>query len=304
MKRSIPTCGRKGFTLVELLVSMAITTLIVTVLVSITSIALDTWNRSRAELRASRQAKAMVDAMAKDFESMVTRRGNAFEWMVVKQAAALPGTGNMASTNAAEVVFFTVPTDRYQGNLTDPASKGDVSAVGYLLDFKDPIADGGDQVSSYVLNRLVVNPDVTFTNLLGKPDLMTEFNAYRSELVKSENFVCENIYQFTVVFHVEITETINNVPTTRVVPVGIAPGQLTELRFKGTGIEALGTLPVTADLLKAGRLRGVELSLTVLTDGAANRVRRSALPSNADELAKFLAGNSFNYSRYIPLASL
>ncbi|MDP4722403.1 MAG: type II secretion system GspH family protein, partial [Akkermansiaceae bacterium] len=76
--------ARRGFTLIELLVAMAITTLIVTVLVSITSLALDTWNRSRSEIRASRQAKAMVDSMASDFESMVSRRGNNFEWLFAR----------------------------------------------------------------------------------------------------------------------------------------------------------------------------------------------------------------------------
>ena len=70
-----------GFTLMELMVAMAITTIIVTVLVSITSIALETWNRSRAELRASRQAKSMIDTLARDFESLVTRRGNNNEWL-------------------------------------------------------------------------------------------------------------------------------------------------------------------------------------------------------------------------------
>ena len=72
---------KRGFTLMELMVAMAITTIIVTVLVSITSIAIDTWNRSRSELRAARQAKAMVDTMARDFESLVTRRGNENEWL-------------------------------------------------------------------------------------------------------------------------------------------------------------------------------------------------------------------------------
>jgi uncharacterized protein (TIGR02599 family) len=72
---------RRGFTLMELMVAMAITTIIVTVLVSITSIALDTWNRSRSELRASRQAKGMIDSMARDFEALVTRRGNTNEWL-------------------------------------------------------------------------------------------------------------------------------------------------------------------------------------------------------------------------------
>ncbi|MEI8038730.1 MAG: type II secretion system protein, partial [Verrucomicrobiota bacterium] len=56
----------RGFTLIELLVAMVITTIIVSVLVSITSLAMDTWNRSRSELRAARQAKTMVDSMAND----------------------------------------------------------------------------------------------------------------------------------------------------------------------------------------------------------------------------------------------
>ena len=75
MKTQRTSPARRGFTLMELMVAMAITTIIVTVLVSITSLALDTWNRSRAELRASRQAKTMIDTMSRDFESLVVRRG-------------------------------------------------------------------------------------------------------------------------------------------------------------------------------------------------------------------------------------
>jgi hypothetical protein len=83
------------------MVAMAITTIIVTILVSITAISLDAWNRSRAEIRASRQAKTMVDTMARDFEAMVTRRGNAFEWLAAK--ASLPCRANpqrLQSSNA------------------------------------------------------------------------------------------------------------------------------------------------------------------------------------------------------------
>lgn len=285
---------------------MAITTLIVTVLVSITAIATDTWTRSRTELRASRQAKSMVDALAKDFESMVTRRNNTFEWLVVKRPTTLPGSGSLASTNAAELVFFTAPTDRYNGNLGDDASKGDVCGVGYLLDFKDPIEGDSGTFSTFVLNRLVVNPgptvaepNNTFEHLLGKDDLYAAFNLFRNQLEENENFVCENIYQFTVVFHVEVPGETVPIQIT----MGEGNGKVSEFRFKGTGIE---TVPPASDVeqLKAGRMVGVEISLTVLSDAAINRIRKVGPPTGTGEPAKFLSSNSHNYSKFIRLSSL
>jgi len=56
----------KGFTILELMVAMTITAIIVGVLVTITGTAIDTWNRSRNELRAARQAEAMISAMSRD----------------------------------------------------------------------------------------------------------------------------------------------------------------------------------------------------------------------------------------------
>jgi len=293
---------RSGFTLVELLVAMAITTLIVTVLVSITAIATDTWTRSRSELRASRQAKTMVDAMARDFESIVARRNNAFEWLVAKRPDALPGPNAQASTNAADLVFFTSAMDRYDGDLTAPDSKGDICGVGYLLEFKDPITGITGTFPTFVLNRLVVNPDEAFTQLLAKDNLLTAFDPFRNRLKESSNFICENVYQFTVVFHVEIPGKTQPVQIT----VGDGASRVTEFRLKGTGITTVGNLPInaTADEVKAGRLAGVEISLTVLSDAGVNRIRRGAVPSAPDEFAKFLSANSFNYSKFIRLSTL
>ena len=127
----------RGFTLIELMVAMAITTVIVTVLVSITGVALDTWQRGRAEIRASRQAKSMLDTMAKDFESLVSRRGNNFEWLYSKVDTELPGPTANVSSNAAELIFFTAATDRYFGEIgTDKDLGGDVSCVGYKLEYQ------------------------------------------------------------------------------------------------------------------------------------------------------------------------
>ena len=101
---------RCGFTLVELLIAMLITTIIASVLISVTAVAIDSWNRSRAELRAARQAKFMVDTIAKDFESLVTRRGNKFEWLSAKTDTTLPGPDRQKSSNASKLIFFTAAT--------------------------------------------------------------------------------------------------------------------------------------------------------------------------------------------------
>ena len=185
----------------ELMVAMVITTLIATVLVSVTSVAIDTWNRSRAEIRAARQAKTMVDSMAGDFEAMVTRKNNKYEWLSAVCSEKLPGE-KLASTNAAELIFFSGATDRYDGEIGINNKKdlgGDVSCIAYRLTYKDPIEKNGKIFQTYVLNRLLVNPDATFKDLLGKTDLAAAFGDYSGKLDEMRNFLCENVYQLSLI---------------------------------------------------------------------------------------------------------
>jgi prepilin-type N-terminal cleavage/methylation domain-containing protein len=293
--------SRRGFTLMELMVAMAITTIIVTVLVSITSIAIDTWNRSRAELRASRQAKAMVDTMAHDFESLVTRRGNDFEWL---SAVSEPPTN---SKNAVLLVFLSAITDRYNGDIGTPGVDlgGDVSCVGYKLDWKDPIGGGSTskKLETFVLNRYRVDPRPTFDTLLGKSEIGNLFSTtYGSELEKEENFVCENIAQFTITFHVEVkpTGTGTGTSTTEHKLVSISPsgtGAVQRFSIKGSGIE---TTPANDDL-KSGRITAVEISLSVLSDSGV--VILGNAPAKADDPV-WLAKNSYQYSKLVQLPGM
>jgi len=185
------SAAKRGFTLVELIVAMAITIIIVGVLVSVTSIATDTWNRSRSELRASRQAKSMVDAMVRDFEALVIRSGNANEWLSAITEADLPGSAGMSSANASKLIFFTSAADRYNGQIgsTDDLG-GDVSCVAYELDYKDPLVVGGEDFETFVLNRLLVDPKETFEKLLGEEDLTTALDSSTVKIENPVNFVC------------------------------------------------------------------------------------------------------------------
>ena len=233
----------KGFTLMELMVAMAVTSIIVTVLVSITSIALDTWNRSRSELRAARQAKSMVETMARDFESMVVRRGNDFEWLYAKSETNQPGE-NMVSTNSADLIFFSAATDRYEGEIgvNNKDKGGDVSCVGYRLHYRNPIDRSKEGFETFVLNRLRVDPDQTFGKLLGEEDLKAAFSSFKSRLDEEKYFVCENVFQFTLTFFVEVARKSGGTEKLITVPVTVGKssgGQMTDsFQIKGTGIVA------------------------------------------------------------------
>jgi len=299
---------RRGFTLVELLIAMAITTIIASVLISVTAIAIDSWNRSRAEIRAARQAKYMVDAMAKDFESLVTRRGNKFEWLSAKTAKDLPGSNKQKSANASKLIFFTAATDRYEGKINTPDDKGgDVSCVAYELQYKDPIEGGDTAFSTFTLNRLLVNPDQAFENLLGETDLETAFKGYAAQMADVKNFVCENIYQYSVTLHIEVTKDSGTPKATKLtVPISLGPtatgGRVTEFHILGSGIVVTESpvANVTTDELMAGRVAAVEVSLTVISDFGMQLLRSKAALMG-DSMTKFMAKNSFQYSKRVEL---
>ena len=310
--------SKRGFTLMELMVAMAITTIIVTVLVSITSIALDTWNRSRAELRASRQAKSMIDIMARDFESLVVRKGNRNEWLsAVSDNSASLGE-NMRSTNATKLIFFTAATDRYNGAIGTPTDLGgDVSCVAYQLEYKDPIVPGAaSKFKSFVLSRLLVDPRATFDNLLGQTDatvaarsLENIFNAtYSGQISQPQNFVCENIFQFAVTFHIETSTNVNGVVTVVNTPVTVGQtngtGTSKDFKIQGSGVatNSTGSGPSSAANVASGRVTAVEISATILSDFAVERIKTQTFTTAAK--SKFLAQNSFEYTKVVKLPGM
>jgi prepilin-type N-terminal cleavage/methylation domain-containing protein len=301
-----------GFTLIELLVSMVITTIIVTVLVTITVTSLDMWNRNRAEVRASLQSKAMIDSMAADFESMVVRRGNDFQWLYAEFAPPTGGPNSNESPSALDLIFFSAATDRYDGQVGDPIKDkgGDVSTIAYQLVYKDPISSlDEDKFKTFALYRKIVNPKPTFDNLLGQAALKTAFDALPADpdltdqsIDALENFVCENVYQFTLRFHVDIVteDPLDNTKTiTKQVAVSVNDGE--SFIVTGNGLDCPAVSGVDPDELASGRLASVEVSLTVLTDFGIKQLRGRTFTDS--QLNDFIAENSFQYSKLIPVPS-
>lgn len=300
--------SKSGFTLMELLVAMAITTVIVTALVSVTSIAMDTWNRSRSELRASRQAKEMIDTMARDFESMVIRRGTPHEWLSANHTSSSTAIGvQLQSTNASKLIFFTAATDRYNGEIGKTSDLGgEVSCVAYNLEYKDPMGPAASNFKTFALNRLLVNPNDTLNDLIGKTNLETAFATYDSKLSNQENFLCENVFQFSLTFHVQVTKSDGN---TYVVPIALGSANTARTTKKfainGNSIShnatggSIGGVNVTPVEISAGRVTAVEISMSVLTDLGVEQQKNRSFTAN--QTANFLAKHSYQYSKFVHL---
>jgi prepilin-type N-terminal cleavage/methylation domain-containing protein len=316
MKAPHPT-RRRGFTLMELMVAMAITTIIVTVLVSITSIAVDTWNRSRTELRASRMGKMMVDYMARDLESLVTRRGNSNEWLSAVDDPQI-GPAGLKSTGASRLIFFTAPTDRYEGNagISTLDNGGDVCCVAYTLDWKRPVQVGTSVFRTFVLNRKLVDPDLTFKGntkfqpLLGVTSSTNSLDSVFTGIYSlgtisnSANYTSENIYQFSITFQVQVTDSSGTTPIVRTVPVAMGSNGAKSFRVLGTGILTDYSGPYK-DLVLSGRVTAVMISLTVLSDLAVDQIQIGKRSFTDDKAkAEFLAKNSYNFSKLVQLPGM
>lgn len=308
MKRVFASRSRRGFTLLELMVAMAITALIVTVLVSITAIALDSWRRSRAQVRAARQAKAALETMARDFESLLVRSGNAYQWLVAKVEPELQTGGELAGPsdnpmpNAAQLVFFNCATDRYNGNIGGADDLGgDVSAIGYRLIYRDPILDreggGSGSFPVFALYRNLIDPKPAFEKLLGQKDLITAYKPFQAKDYEPENFVVENIFGLTVTFVVEYRDdkTPGVIKTQRVaIMQGSGSGATKEFVIAGDGLKITGGGESSNPALSSGRVIAVELAITVLSDFGLQQAVKTKLPSK-----QIIREHGFQYAKTV-----
>ena len=276
--RPIPFPKHRGFTLAELMVAMGITAIILTLLVTITGVALDGWRVSRNKVRTARQAKAALEQMSRDFESMVVRSGNNFEWLFAESETSAPGPSGNESPNAARLIFFTAATDRYDGDIGGANDEGgDVSAVGYKLLYGEPMAEMREgPYSVFALYRQLVNPNDAFEDMLSSEDLENAYSSFENSESESSNFVCENIYQMSVVFLVEYTQEVGgrlerNQVRIPVLSAGGGREAVNWFKMKGNGIQVQGD---ANPKYGRGRVVAVDLSASVMTDGAVARLRQ------------------------------
>lgn len=313
---------RGGFTLIELIVSMAITAILVLVIGELTRQGVDLWKAVREDVSTNTKSRAALTTISHDFESYQMRCNNKYQWMFARaDKGANNAPKSMKIPRSVRCVFFACAPDRnpavasssaLRGNYREARShnqdtQGDVNAISYRLLYRDQIlnreATGGKDLETYpvfALYRQVISPRQTFEKLLGVEDLEAAYISFEEK--EKENFLCENILDMNVMLTIQYTDKDADAKKGRVayknitIPVIASYSKGSEVKVYGDRIEVDGTSYPNA------RISAANISITVVTEeGMAllnqvnNGRRRAPKPEN------FFARYTRSYSRLISL---
>ena len=179
---------RRGFTLIELMVSTALMVVIVLAVVSIAADTFKAYDRAVADLSTQSEARAVLDAMENDFQTAVIRPDGRCWMEVVLPGSSTTGgpasapiaTGNLNPAEHPILMLFAAPQDRPRWR-PDQASataarvalKGDVCAVAYRIGQRSPFsAPGAQNQQVYGVYRTIIDSEKTFADAL--PIILTQ----------------------------------------------------------------------------------------------------------------------------------
>lgn len=153
---------RRGFTLIELMVSTALMVVIVLAVVSVAAETFKAYDRAVADLSTQSEARAVLDAMENDFQTAVIRPdGRCWMEVVLPGSSSTGGpanaptlTGNLNPAEHPILMLFAAPQDRPRwrpdhtsASTARVALKGDVCAVAYRIGQRSPFSAPGTQTS-------------------------------------------------------------------------------------------------------------------------------------------------------------
>ena len=173
---------RRGFTLIELMVSTALMVVIVLAVVSVAAETFKAYDRAVADLSTQSEARAVLDALENDFQTAVIRPdGRCWMEVVLPGSSSAGGplnapplSGNLNPAEHPILMLFSAPQDRPRwrpdhtsASTARVALKGDVCAVAYRIGQRSPFsAPGAQNQQVYGVYRTIIDSERTFTDAL------------------------------------------------------------------------------------------------------------------------------------------
>lgn len=202
----------RAMSLVELLVSVAITLSVMVILAMIVSSVSNQWTRGSSRFLLNTEAGVALDYLVQDLRSIV-RKGDGSEWLKIRKANS--GVANQEFL----MLFLAQPLD----------GKGKVATIAYRLGFRDPMGGAEERPALY---RCVFPPEDTIEHL-GEEELEAAWNSRLGEVVDDDWFLAENVIEVSFTFHLKdsagkgiVIECLNDVRGGKVLVVDGAPATL------------------------------------------------------------------------------
>lgn len=140
-----------GFTLLELLVAMAVLSVLLIVMMNMVDSATKLWKQTENSVDAYRESRAALNTMARDFQYATV--GTNYQWVRFNT------NSGAANTNYGSNAFFLTALP---SNSQKTDSKSDICEVGYFLALDRTAASTNRTLNLY---RYFRSSDQTFTNL-------------------------------------------------------------------------------------------------------------------------------------------
>lgn len=317
---------RCGFTLVELITAMAITAVLVLIIMQLTNQGIALWRTVQEDVSTTSSSRVALQTMARDLESFQMKGGiNQYQWFFAKTDQGAKGAKIPKGLNiprSAQCVFFACAPDRnpsvssstsLRSNYRDARAhnmetQGDVNTIGYRLMYRDQIlnlsgnADEQGSFPLFSLYRQVVSPRETFERLLGQEDLESAYVPFESK--ESDNFLCENILELSLIFNIEYVAGKADAKSGRAEYDTISVPILSARGGRGKTVKVYGDrIEADGKTLANGRIVSADLSITVLTEegvGLVEQIRqgRRRAPKTADFFNKYT--RSFSRTVLLP----
>lgn len=314
---------RGGFTLIELIVAMAITAILVYIIGQLTQQGVALWNSVRQDVNTSSYSRSALQVISHDLEAFQMRSNNKYQWFHAKADKAPDNAPkSLKIPRSVQCVFFACAPDRnpsvssstsLRGNYREARShnqdtQGDVNAISYRLMYRDqilnlPASNRKDDTASFpifALYRQVIAPRETFENLLGKENLEQAYAGY--EVNEKDNFLCENIVEMNLIFTIQYTDNSADAKKGRAEYKTITVPVVASYS-RGSVVSVYGDrVVIDGSTYNNARIVSANVSITVLTEeGMAliNQVRlgRRKAPKAADFFARYTR----SFSRLVAL---
>ncbi len=254
----------------EVLVSSALTVVILTMLFTVLIGAMNAWQTGTNRLQGNADARMALDSIAQDLQSMVVRQTTlgtlGQEWLYANTVQTPNAPAGHEST---WLTFFSPSLDR------QPGQQGDIVAVSYRVGYQDALSETDEpRFRIFGLYKHMMDTRNTFIHALGREDTREGFwlgnitldtNPFSPGTVNSldrRSLLIPNVVDFTVNWIVSSDDTLGDLPS------GLDVIRINNSFRAGTGTP--GTeYPGT-------RLDAADISLTILTEEGMRMVQTFA----------------------------
>ncbi len=260
MKRTIT----HGFTLIEIMVAVAVSAAIILFSSSVANVALRSWNKDGGRLRNNIEARAVFDTLATDLRTAIFRQSET-EWLRVTYDKAVGRATTYQIPQTPWIRFFVPALDRDE-------TAGTLSAISYRVAFDDPVEANGPH-PVFGLYRAITDPEKTHLQAFGSPETVQTFWRERQASTTAPgNLVASNVIDFDLVlwYWPEENRRLGTIDSNTRKPKRLPTG--TSLRVVGMHVE---TEPAVPDLRHVSQLYAADIDLTILTDKGSLELGRN-----------------------------